>query len=65
MMTAEIADALIPGGRMIVVATHFESKTKPEGRGKQLEELLARIKGTNAPVVVAGDINTSTNDSTP
>lgn len=65
MLTAEIADARIPGGRMIIVATHLESKTKPEGRRKQLEELLARIKDTNAPVVVAGDMNTSTNDSTP
>ena len=65
MLTAEIADARIPGGRMIVVATHLESKTKPEGRRIQLEELLARIKGANAPVVVAGDMNTSTRDSTP
>ncbi len=65
MLMAEIADARIPGGRMIVVATHLESRTKPRGRRKQLGELLARIKDTNAPVVVAGDMNTSTNDSTP
>lgn len=65
MLTAEIADARLPGGRMTIVATHLESKTKPEGRRKQLEELLARIKATATPVVVAGDMNTSTNDSTP
>ncbi len=65
MLTAEITDARIPGGRMFVVATHLEDKTKPEGRRKQLEELLARIKNTNVPVVVAGDLNTSTHDSTP
>ncbi|HEU4594685.1 MAG TPA: endonuclease/exonuclease/phosphatase family protein [Pyrinomonadaceae bacterium] len=65
MLTAEITDARLPGGRMVVVATHLESKTKPEGRRKQLEELLARLKGVNAPVVVAGDMNTSTQDSTP
>jgi endonuclease/exonuclease/phosphatase family metal-dependent hydrolase len=65
MLTAEIADERLPGGRMIVVATHLEDKTKPEGRRKQLEELLDRIKDTNAPVVVAGDMNTSTRDSTP
>jgi endonuclease/exonuclease/phosphatase family metal-dependent hydrolase len=65
MLTAEIRDERIPGGRMIVVATHLESKTKPEGRRKQLEELLARIKDAGGPVVVAGDMNTSTQDSTP
>ena len=65
MLTAEIADGRIPGGRLIVVATHLEDKIKPEGRRKQLEELLARIKDTNAPVVVAGDMNTSTQDGTP
>lgn len=65
MLTAEIADVRIPGGRMTVVATHFEDKTKPAGRRKQLEELLARIKDTTGPVVVTGDLNTSTHDSTP
>lgn len=65
MLTAEIADARLPGGRVLVVATHLESKTKPEGRRKQLEELLARIKDTSMPVVLAGDMNTTTNDSTP
>jgi endonuclease/exonuclease/phosphatase family metal-dependent hydrolase len=65
MLTAELVDARLPGGRMVVVATHLESKTKPEGRRKQLVELLARIKDTEAPVVLAGDMNTSTQDATP
>jgi endonuclease/exonuclease/phosphatase family metal-dependent hydrolase len=65
MLTAEIADARIPDGRMVVVATHLEDKTKPEGRRKQLEELLGRIQSMEAPVVVAGDMNTSTHDTTP
>ncbi|HEV7904665.1 MAG TPA: endonuclease/exonuclease/phosphatase family protein, partial [Pyrinomonadaceae bacterium] len=65
MLTAEIADARLPGGRILVVATHLESKSKPEGRRKQLEELLARIRDASTPVVLAGDMNTTTNDSTP
>jgi hypothetical protein len=65
MLTAVIADARLPGGRLTIVATHLEDKTKPEGRRKQLEELLARIKDVNTPVVVAGDMNTSTQDGTP
>ncbi|MET0649093.1 MAG: endonuclease/exonuclease/phosphatase family protein [Pyrinomonadaceae bacterium] len=65
MLTAEIADERLPGGRMTVVATHLEDKTKPAGRRKQLEELLGRIKDAKGPVVVAGDMNTSTQDGTP
>jgi endonuclease/exonuclease/phosphatase family metal-dependent hydrolase len=65
MLTAEIADERIPGGRMTIVATHLEDKTKPEGRRKQLEELLDRISAATATVVIAGDMNTSTHDGTP
>ena len=65
MLTAEIADERFPEGRMTIVATHLEDKTKPEGRRKQLEELLNRISAVNATVVVAGDMNTSTHDGTP
>jgi endonuclease/exonuclease/phosphatase family metal-dependent hydrolase len=65
MLTAEIRDARLPAGRLTIVATHLEDKTKPNGRRKQLEELLARIKGTSGPVVVAGDMNTSTQNGTP
>ena len=65
MLTAEITDERFPGGRLTIVATHLEDKTKPEGRRKQLEELLSRISAMNATVVVAGDMNTSTHDGTP
>jgi endonuclease/exonuclease/phosphatase family metal-dependent hydrolase len=65
MLTAEIADARLPGGRVTIVDTHLEDKTKPAGRRKQLEELLARLKATSGPVVVAGDMNTSTQNGTP
>jgi len=65
MLTAEIADERFPGGRLTIVATHLEDKTKPEGRRKQLEELLDRIGALTATVVVAGDMNTSTHDGTP
>ncbi|HEY9285183.1 MAG TPA: endonuclease/exonuclease/phosphatase family protein [Pyrinomonadaceae bacterium] len=65
MLSAEIVDERLPGGRLLVVATHLEAKTKPAGRRRQLEELLARIKDVSAPVVVAGDMNTTTQDGTP
>jgi endonuclease/exonuclease/phosphatase family metal-dependent hydrolase len=65
MLFAEIEDPDIPQGRLTIVATHLESKTKPGNRVKQLEELLATIKGIENPVVVIGDMNTSTRDDTP
>ncbi|MGH9870949.1 MAG: endonuclease/exonuclease/phosphatase family protein [Pyrinomonadaceae bacterium] len=65
VLTAEIADAQLPGGRVTIVNTHLEDKTKPEGRRKQLEELLAQLKDCKTPVVFAGDLNTSTDDGTP
>ena len=65
MLLADIQDQDIPEGRLTIVATHLESKTKPRSRVKQLEELLATIKGIEHPVVVAGDMNTSAHDATP
>ncbi|HUS11361.1 MAG TPA: endonuclease/exonuclease/phosphatase family protein [Pyrinomonadaceae bacterium] len=65
MLLADIEDPEIPKGRLTIVATHLESKTKPKNRVKQLEELLVTIKDIKNPVVVAGDMNTSTRDSTP
>jgi hypothetical protein len=65
MLLADIEDPDFPKGRLTIVATHLESKTKPRNRVKQLEELLATIKEIKNPVVVAGDMNTSTRDTTP
>lgn len=65
MLMAEIADPEIPTGRAAIVATHLEARTKPENRVKQLKELLSQIKDIGHPVIVAGDMNTSTTDMTP
>lgn len=65
MLLADIVDSSFPAGRVTIVATHLESKTKPSNRVRQLEELLTTIKDIKNPVVVAGDMNTSTRDSTP
>lgn len=64
-LLAEIADERFPAGRVTIVATHLENRTKPANRAKQLEELLGSIKKIRHPVVLAGDMNTSTEDLTP
>jgi endonuclease/exonuclease/phosphatase family metal-dependent hydrolase len=65
MLMADITDPQLPGGRCTIVATHLEDLTEPAGRRLQLDELLARIRAIRNPVVLAGDMNTSTFDGTP
>ena len=60
-----IADSRFPSGRITVAATHLENRTKPAERVVQLKEFLETIKDIPHPVVVAGDMNTSTTDLTP
>ncbi len=62
---ADIVDQRFPRGRVTIAATHLENRTKSMNRVKQLDELLARIKDIANPVVVAGDMNTSSSDLTP
>ena len=65
MLLADIADARFPAGRVTIVATHLESRTTPAHRIRQLQEMLAGIREIRHPVIVAGDMNTSTEDTTP
>ncbi len=64
-LIAEIADPRFPTGRVSIVGTHLENRTKPANRHKQLKELLEEIKEIRHPVILAGDMNTSTSDLTP
>ncbi len=64
-LLADISDPEIPGGRATVVATHLEARTEPKNRARQLNELLDALRDIPHPVIVAGDMNTSTQDMTP
>jgi endonuclease/exonuclease/phosphatase family metal-dependent hydrolase len=65
MLLADIEDADFPSGRVTIVATHLEDKVKPEGRVKQLEEVLSQIRDIPNPVIFAGDMNTNGSDAAP
>jgi endonuclease/exonuclease/phosphatase family protein len=65
MLLADITDPEFPAGRITIVATHLEDNTTPANRRKQLAELLDQIKTIKNPVIVAGDMNTSTHDAAP
>jgi Endonuclease/Exonuclease/phosphatase family len=55
--TIDIPD--LPGGQVTIVAAHLENRTTPQGRVKQMDEILDFIKPIAHPVVVAGDMNTT------
>jgi endonuclease/exonuclease/phosphatase family metal-dependent hydrolase len=65
MLLADIADAELPQGKVTIVGTHLEDVGTPESRRKQMEELLDKIGNIDHPVVVAGDMNTSTHTGVP
>ncbi len=65
MLFADIADPELPTGRVTVVATHLEDVATPKIRREQLQELLSKIEKIDHPVIVAGDMNTSTHTGVP
>jgi endonuclease/exonuclease/phosphatase family metal-dependent hydrolase len=65
MLMADIADPDLPQGKVTIVATHLEDVCAPEGRRRQVEELLDKIGNLDHPVIVAGDMNTSTHTGVP
>jgi endonuclease/exonuclease/phosphatase family metal-dependent hydrolase len=65
MLMADIADPDLPMGRVTVVATHLEDVTSPDIRRKQLQEILDKVDQIDHPVILAGDMNTSTHTGVP
>ena len=65
MLLADISDRDLPSGKVTVVATHLEDITTPAMRQKQLEEILNKIADSDHPVILAGDMNTSTHTGVP
>lgn len=65
ILFADIVDKRLPSGRVTIVTTQLENRTTPDNRARQLKQLLARIQGLSHPVILAGDMNTSTEDLTP
>lgn len=55
----------LPDGVATVVNVHLENKCKPGCRTKQMDALLAQLKGLEHPVIIAGDLNTTGADNTP
>jgi endonuclease/exonuclease/phosphatase family metal-dependent hydrolase len=65
MLTADIADPDFPAGKVTIVCTHLEDKTKPKNRVVQLQEVITLTTGSDHPVIIAGDMNTNGSDVSP
>lgn len=65
MLQADLVGDDLPTGRITVVATHLEDLTTPANRCKQLDEILRQIAPIKNPLILAGDMNTSTHDGVP
>jgi endonuclease/exonuclease/phosphatase family metal-dependent hydrolase len=59
----EIPD--LPTGKVTVVATHLENRCTPACRQRQINALLTDVKQDTNPLVIAGDLNTTSKNNTP
>ncbi len=64
-LIADISVPDLPTQAATIVATHLENKCAPECRRRQMQALLAEIKSEKNPVVMAGDLNTTSRNNTP
>jgi endonuclease/exonuclease/phosphatase family metal-dependent hydrolase len=64
-LIADLSVPDLPTGSATIVATHLENKCPPGCRRRQMQALLADIRSDDNPVVIAGDLNTTSRDNTP
>jgi endonuclease/exonuclease/phosphatase family metal-dependent hydrolase len=64
-LIAELEVPELPEGRLTVVAAHLENKCPPRCRREQMEELLRVVQEVDGPVVLGGDLNTTSTDAAP
>lgn len=64
---ALLADVRVPGMKqpLTLISVHLENRVMPEFRYKQMKYLLDEIKPIKNPIVLAGDLNTTTKDGRP
>jgi endonuclease/exonuclease/phosphatase family metal-dependent hydrolase len=65
LLVVELDVPDLPLGAVTIAATHLESRADPAGRREQIAEVLSYLGDIPHPVVLAGDMNTSSRDGTP
>ena len=61
LVNLEVPD--LPEKTLTVVSPHLENRTKPKHRRQQMNEVLEWVRNIDHPVIIAGDLNTTTGDS--
>jgi endonuclease/exonuclease/phosphatase family metal-dependent hydrolase len=56
---AMIAEIELPQGTVTVVSAHLENKTDGYCRARQMNEVLAAVRGVTGPIILGGDLNTT------
>lgn len=64
-LIADLAVPSVPEGQVTMVAPHLENRCAPACRHRQMRALLAEIKPIRNPLVLAGDLNTTSRTNTP
>jgi endonuclease/exonuclease/phosphatase family metal-dependent hydrolase len=64
-LVADVAIPDLPSGEATIVAAHLENRCEPACRRKQMNALLAQLQQVKNPVVIAGDLNTTSKTNTP
>jgi endonuclease/exonuclease/phosphatase family metal-dependent hydrolase len=64
-LIADVAIPELPTGEATVIATHLENRCKPACRRRQMQALLDEIGQIKNPIVMAGDLNTTSKTNTP
>lgn len=62
---ALLADTTIDGEKITLLTVQLEDRTDSIHRAKQAKYLLEQIKSINNPVIVAGNLNTTTRNNAP
>lgn len=62
---ALVADIELPEGTFTIVGTQIEKRTRPNERAKQMKYLLSQIADIDHPVILAGNLNTTTYNHQP
>ena len=64
-LIAEVAIPELPTGEATIVAAHLENRCAPACRRRQMQAVLASVKENPNPVLLAGDLNTTSKTNTP
>ncbi len=65
LLTVTLEVPALPERELVVAAPHLENHCTPRRRAAQMQEVLSYLRAVRTPLILAGDLNTSSSDNTP